>query len=172
MQITMSAKNTELTDSIKNYVEKKIGRLERKIDNIISAEVVLSVEKYRHIANVRLNVSGEILKAEESSKDMYSSIDLVYEVLEKQIEKFKDKIRSKKRGSQGETFALETTDTTSKEPIIIEEEFIPKPLSVEEAIMKLDEDDKHFIVFNSSENGKVCVLYRKKNGDFGYIVTR
>ncbi len=171
MQITMSAKNTELTDSIKNYVEKKIGRLERKIDNIISAEVVLSVEKYRHIANVRLNVSGEVLKAEESSKDMYSSIDLVYEVLEKQIEKFKDKIRSKKRGSQEQPFAP-SGDATSKEPIIVEEEFIPKPLSIEEAIIKLDEDDKHFIVFNSSENGKVCVLYRKKNGDFGYIITR
>ena len=171
MQITMSAKNTELTDAIKNYVEKKIGRLERKIDNVISAEVVLSVEKYRHIASVRLNVSGEVLKAEEASKDMYSSIDLVYEVLEKQIEKFKDKMRSKKRGSQEEPFKV-TPETTSKEPIIVEEEFIPKPLSIEEAIIKLDEDDKHFIVFNSSENGKVCVLYRKKNGDFGYIVTR
>jgi putative sigma-54 modulation protein len=171
MQITISAKNTEITDAIRNYVEKKIGRLERKIDNIISADVVLSVEKYRHIANVRLNVSGEILKAEESSKDMYSSIDLIYEVLEKQIEKFKDKMRSKKRGASEEAFSA-TSETTSREPVIVEEEFIPKPLSIEEAMIKLDEDDKHFIVFNSSENGKVCVLYKKKNGDFGYIVTR
>ncbi len=170
MQITMSAKNTELTDSIKNYVEKKIGRLERKIDNIISADVVLSVEKYRHIASVRLNVSGEILKAEESSKDMYSSIDLIYEVLEKQIEKFKDKMRSRKRGVQEENY--QEIEIPQTDPVIIEEEFIPKPLSIEEAIIKLDEDDKHFIVFNSSENGKVCVLYRKKNGDFGYIITR
>ncbi len=170
MKITISAKNTELTDAIKSYVEKKIGRLERKIDNIISSEVVLSVEKYRHIASVKMNISGEIIKAEESSKDMYSSIDLVYEVLEKQIEKFKDRMRSKKRGAKGGVYAEKQTATA--EPTIIEEEFIPKPLTVEEALIKLDEDDKHFIVFNSSENGKVCVLYRKKNGDFGYIVTR
>ncbi len=170
MKITISAKNTELTDSIKNYVEKKIGRLERKIDNIISSDVVLRVEKYRHIANVKMNVAGEILKAEEASKDMYSSIDIVYEVLEKQIEKLKDKMRSKKRGMQNEIYQQETP--SSREPTIIEEEFIPKPLTIEEAMIKLDEDDKQFIVFNSSENGKVCVLYRKKNGDFGYIVTR
>ncbi len=170
MQITISAKNTQLTDAIRNYAEKKIGKLNRKIDNIISADIVLSVEKYRHIANVKLNVAGEVLKAEEVSKDMYSSIDLVYEVLEKQIEKLKDKLRSKKRNAQEELYS--TAQTSTREPVIIEEEFIPKPLSVEEALIKLDEDDKHFIVFNSSENGKVCVLYRKKNGDFGYIITR
>ncbi len=170
MKITISAKNTELTDAIKGYVEKKIGRLERKIDHIISSDVVLSVEKYRHIANVKMNIAGEIIKAEESSKDMYQSIDLVYEVLEKQIEKLKDKMRSKKRGAKSESFAQNSA--SSIEPTIIEEEFIPKPLTIEEAMIKLDEDDKHFIVFNSAENGKVCVLYRKKNGDFGYIVTR
>ncbi len=170
MQITISAKNTELTDALKNYVEKKIGRLERKIDNIISADVMLSVEKYRHIANVKMNVAGEILVAEESSKDMFSSIDLVYEVLEKRIEKLKDKMRSKKRTAQEE--AYREKEESTREPRIIEEEFIPKPLTLEEAIMKLEEDDRHFIVFNSAENGKVCVLYRKKSGDFGYIVTR
>lgn len=170
MQITISAKNTQLTDAIRSYAEKKIGKLDRKIDNIISADIVLSVEKYRHIANVKINVAGEILKAEEVSKDMYSSIDLVYEVLEKQIEKLKDKLRSKKRNAQGELYP--SAETSVREPVIIEEEFIPKPLSIEEALIKLDEDDKHFIAFNSSENGKVCVLYRKKNGDFGYIVTR
>ncbi len=170
MQLTISAKNTELTDALKRYVEKKIGRLERKIDNIISVDVMLSVEKYRHIANVKMNVAGETIIAEESSKDMYSSIDLVYEVLEKQIEKLKDKMRSKKRSSQEEMYV--PRESEAREPRIIEEEFIPKPLTLEEAIMKLEDDDKHFVVFNSAENGKVCVLYRKKNGDLGYIVTR
>ncbi len=170
MQITISAKNTELTDSLKRYVEKKIGRLERKIDNIISADVMLSVEKYRHIANVKMNVAGELIVAEESSKDMYSSIDLVYEVLEKRIEKLKDKMRSKKRVSQEELYSK--PEERTREPRIIEEEFIPKPLTLEEAIMQLEEGDQHFVVFNSAENGKVCVLYRKKNGDLGYIITR
>ncbi len=170
MKITISAKNTELTKSIKDYVEKKIGRLERKIDANLTADVVLKVEKFRHIADVKLNIDGEIIKATESSRDLYSSIDLVYEVLEKQIEKFKDKLyKSKRKAAQQEESVQPAAE---REPIIVEEEFIPKPLTVEEAIMKLNEEDKHFIVFNNSENGKVCVIYRKKNGDYGYIVTR
>ncbi len=170
MKITISAKNTELTNSIKNYVEKKIGKLERKIDANITADVILKVEKFRHIADVKLHIDGEIIKASESSRDLYSSIDLVYEVLEKQIEKFKDKLyKSKRKAAQQEEF---TTANTEREPVIVEEEFIPKPLTVEEAIMRLNEEDKHFVVFNNSENGKVCVIYRKKNGDYGYIVTR
>ncbi len=170
MKITISAKNTELTPSLKEYVEKKIGRLQRKIDGTAHADVVLKVEKYRHIADVNLNIEGELIKATESSKDMFTSIDLVYEVLEKQIEKMKDKLyKSKRRQSQQGQF---TEAPTEREPIIVEEEFIPKPLTVEEAIMKLNEEDKHFVVFNNSENGKVCVVYKKKNGDYGYIVTR
>jgi putative sigma-54 modulation protein len=170
MKITISAKNIELTDALKEYVEKKIGRLDRKIDGTIYADVVLKMEKYRHIADVKLNVDGEIIKASESSKDMFSSIDLVYEVLEKQIEKMKDKLyKSKRRQSQQEQFI---STPTEREPIIVEEEFIPKPLTVEEAIIKLNEEDKYFVVFNNSENGKVCVIYKKKNGDYGYIVTR
>ncbi len=170
MKITISAKNTELTESIKGYVEKKIGKLDRKIDANITADIILKIEKFRHIADVKLNVDGEIMKASESSRDLYSSIDLVYEVLEKQIEKFKDKLyKSKRKTTQQEEFAKTNTD---REPVIIEEEFIPKPLTVEEAIMMLNEKDKHFVVFNNSENGKVCVIYRKKNGDYGYIVTR
>lgn len=170
MKITISAKNTELTKSIKDYVEKKIGRLERKIDANVTADVVLSVEKFRHIADVKLNIDGDIIKATESSRDLYSSIDLVYEVLEKQIEKLKDKLYKSKRKAAQQEELIQTT--TEREPVIVEEEFIPKPLTVEEAIMKLNEEDKHFVVFNNSENGKVCVVYRKKNGDYGYIVTR
>ncbi|WP_035588265.1 ribosome hibernation-promoting factor, HPF/YfiA family [Hippea jasoniae] len=170
MKITITAKNTQLTDSIKNYVEKKIGRLERKLDSPVSAEVVLSVERYRHIADVKLNIDGEIMKATESSKDMYSSVDLVYEVLEKQIEKMKDKLyKSKRRQSSQSEYVSQPTE---REPVIVEEEFIPKPMTPEEAILKLNEEDKHFVVFNNSENGKVCVIYKKKNGDYGYIVTR
>ncbi len=112
MKITISAKNTELTKSIKDYVEKKIGRLERKIDSNVTADVVLSVEKFRHIADVKLNIDGDIIKATESSRDLYSSIDLVYEVLEKQIEKLKDKLyKSKRKAAQQEELIQTTTES-------------------------------------------------------------
>ncbi len=171
MKIIISAKNTELTDALRSYVEKKIGKLENKMNDIMSADVVLSVEKYRHIADAKLNISGEIVKAQETSKNMYTSIDLLYEILEKQVEKIKDKMKSKNKSASNNFYVSD--DSASREPKIIEEEFIPKPLTIEEALMNLEEEkDKNFIIFNSSENGKVCVLYLKKNGDFGYIVTR
>lgn len=169
MNINITAKNTELTDALKSYIEKKIGKLEKLCTKIISTNVVISVERYRHTVDVKINAAGEIIKAKEMSKDMYSSIDLVYDSIEKQLKKFKEKLQAKDKGSKEE---IGTETPSYREPAIVHKEFIPKPLTVEEAIMKLDDNDSQFVVFNSSENGKVCVVYKKKSGNFGLIETR
>ncbi len=169
MDINITAKNTELTDNIRKYIEKKLSRLKRIDNRIISVDVVISVERYNHIVDVKIKTPIDLIKAKESSKDMFSSVDLIYDTLERQLKKSKEKIRAKKRA---EELISETPEPEAETPIIVEEEFIPKPLTLEEAIMKLEENEKHFVVFNNAENSKVCVVYKKKNGNIGYIVTR
>jgi len=169
MNINITAKNTELTDALKNYIEKRIGKLDKLCTKIISTDVVINVERYRHTADVKMNAAGEIIKAKEMSKDMYSSIDLVYDSMEKQLKKFKEKLQAKSRNSKKDVFVESSSDD---ETLIVHEEFIPKPLTVEEAVMKLDDKNSQFIVFNSSENGKVCVVYKKDSGNIGLIETR
>jgi len=169
MNISITAKNTELTDALKDYIEKKIGKLDKLCTKIISTDVVISVERYRHTVDVKMNAAGKIIKTKEMSKDMYSSIDLVYDSTEKQLKKFKEKLQEKSKNPKGN----EVTEAPSdNETLIVREEFIPKPLTIEEAIMKLDDKNNQFVVFNNSENGKVCVVYKKKSGNIGLIETR
>ena len=169
MNISITAKNTELTDALRNFAEKKLGRLNKLSTRIIGIDVVLSVEGYRQIADVKINVAGKIIKAKEMSNDMYSSIDLVYDSAEKQLKKFKEKLQEKGKNSKGNKVTEAPSDN---ETLIVREEFIPKPLTIEEAIMKLDDKNNQFVVFNNAENGKVCVVYKKKNGNIGLIETR
>ena len=94
MKVNVSGKNINVTQALKDYAEKKLGKLERLFDTPVEAQVTLSVEKERHIVEVTmpLNVNGMLLRGETETNDMYSSIDLVVDKLEKQIEKYKTKI--------------------------------------------------------------------------------
>ena len=164
MNLNITAKNIEVTNALKGYTEKKMSKLE-KITDINEIWVTLSVEKYRQIADVKLNADGEIVKAKETSKDMYTSIDLVYELLERQLRRLKERYEDRRK-------ITATKTETVTEPQIIVEDFSLKPMTAEEAVMQLQVTEQQFIVFENVENEKVSILFCKTNGNYGLIETR
>lgn len=174
MKITVRGKNLEVTNALRNYVEEKIGKIEKYFqDAFIEAQVALAVERDRHLVEVTIAVDGLLLRGEETSADMYASIDGVIEKLERQVHKYKTKINRKIREHKKE-FALNFTeaydDFDDEEPRIVKSKrFAVKPMPVEEAIMQMDLIGHDFFVFRNADSNEVNVVYKRKNGQYGLI---
>lgn len=157
----------DLTKNLKDYSEEKLGRFGKYFGDIAEANVTLSVEKYRHRAEVLLKVNGLLIQAESITGEMYSSIDEVVDKLERQIKKYKDKIVSLRK-NKNKSEALPKAEKTT--PLIIKKKaFDIKPMGVEEAAMQMDLLDKSFFVFTNASSGDINVLYKRKDGNLGLI---
>lgn len=164
----------EVTDALKDYAVKKIGRLEKFFDRPESVEVqvTLSVKKDTHTVEVTMPLGGIILRAEEKSPDMYASIDLVVEKLEKQINKHKSKLNRRFRQEGIRTYFKEangTANVANEASIVRVKRFAIKPMPVEEAIMQMDLLGHDFFVFSNAETDEVNVVYKRKDGQYGLI---
>ncbi|RJQ49075.1 MAG: ribosome-associated translation inhibitor RaiA [Nitrospiraceae bacterium] len=167
MNIIINCKHMDLTKTLKDYTEEKLGRFEKYITNISEAVVTLSVEKYRHKAEVLIKVNGLLIQAESITGEMYSSIDEVTDKLERQIKKYKEKIASHRKGKKESPSPAPQEKTV---PLIIKKKsFDIKPMGVEEAAMQMDLLDKIFFVFTNSSSGDINVLYKRKDGNLGLI---
>jgi putative sigma-54 modulation protein len=175
MQTSVTFKNLDPSDHLKSYVTEKLNRFDKYLDNPAEANVVLSVEKFRHIADI--NISGDRLKINgtEETDDMYSAIDMVLDKLGKQIKKNKAKIRERRTTAQKKRAQR---DRYADTPVAFEEEVQPeikvehieyKPMDVEEAVLQMDLIDDTFLVFTNARTDKVNVLYRRKDGHHGLI---
>ena len=172
MQTSVTFKNLDPSETLKSYVTDKLNRFDRLLDNPAEANVVLSVEKFRHIAEIniagdRLNINGK-----EETIDMYSAIDMVLDKLGKQIKKGKQKIRERRSGSKAKNFVIEPEanlpeEETEKQVKVKNIEF--KPMDVEEAVLQMDLVNDNFLVFTNAESDTVNVLYRRKDGHYGLI---
>ncbi len=172
MQITITGRRMEMTDALKEYVQKKIHKLDKYLENILEIRVTLSVEKYRHIAEISVHGQGLVLNAEEWTGDMYSSIDKVMDTLERQIRKHKGRIVSKKQKQNSRannTAPMPETVKPELPKVIRSEKFAAKPMSLEEAVMQMNMGNEAFLAFRNSANEEVNVLYRRKDGNFGLI---
>lgn len=167
MQITIRGKNVAVTPALNDYVEEKVGRLSRYLENISEAVVALSVVKDKHIVEVTVfvNGSGIILRGEESNDDMYASIDLVVEKVERQIRKYKTRL-SKKSLVRPDVPALEN-DQPAK--LVKTKRFAIKPMDPEEAVMQMNLIGHDFFVFFNADTEEVNVVYKRKDGNFGLI---
>jgi putative sigma-54 modulation protein len=158
---------------LKVFIQDKLSRFDRYLDNPAEASVVLSVEKFRHIAEINLTGDRLNIIGREETDDMYSAIDIALDKLEAQIKKNKEKIRKRRTGGRGKTrgFGSETAgafeDEGQKEVVVQNIEY--KPMDVEEAVMQMDLVDYHFFVFTNARTGRVNVLYRRTDGDYGLI---
>jgi putative sigma-54 modulation protein len=176
MQISVTFRNMETSDALKAYAAEKLERLKKYLDEPLDIQVVLSKNKYRNGAEVKMVSRGIVMRGEENTEDMYSSIDLVVDKIERQARKYKDKIRAYKAVSLGEEIRVrhEVLDQASLDEdripkIIQSQEFSAKPMSVEEAVMQMDLMSNDFLVFMNSGTKDVNVVYRRKDGNIGLI---
>ncbi len=172
MQIIITGKNVELSQALKDYVEKKVSRLQKYLEEPITVNVVLSSEKFRRMVDLTISSKEGVFHGSEESHDMYTSIDKVVDTMEVTLRRKKEKIKeSRVRGSKSiAEVGFLTEASSTEERSIIEEKLDSKPMSVEEAVLQLEADNRSFLVFINAETGKVNVIYKRKDGNFGLIV--
>jgi len=167
-------KNIEITQPLREYVEKRVGKITKYFDNMDEISVLLSVEKERQIVEVTAEVRGGlILRGQESTGDMYTSIDLVVEKLERQIHKQKTKLERRFRngGMRTEAFAEAKVqiEDESEYPIVKTKHFVVKPMDVQEAIMQMNLLNHNFFVFRDAQTEQICVVYKRTAGAYGLL---
>jgi len=166
MQVNVRGKNIQVTDALRAYVEKRLSKLEKHLNHLGEAQVMLSVEKGSHRVEVTIPLNGLILRGEEASHDMYASVDLVVEKLEKQVEKYKGRLS---RRFRGEAAAAVGNQEEEKPQVVRVKRFPMKPMHVEEAIMQMNLLGHAFFMFENAETGEVNVVYKRKDGNYGLI---
>ena len=168
-------KKLKVTDALKSYIEEKIGRLDKYFENPdnISANVLIRLSGNNQVVEVTINTHGLILRGEESNKDLYASIDLVTDKIERQIRKNKTKIHKKTSKETIRDFAhFETEDVEDNKDVVKRKTIDMKPMSEEEAILQMDLIDHDFFVYKDTDTNNVNVVYKRKDGDYGVIETK
>ena len=177
MQLSVTFRHMEPSDALKDYAREKLSRIEKYLDSVLEANVVLSVEKFRHTADVTIVSDGFKVNGQEQTDDMYSAIDMVADKMERQVKRNRQKItgrkksakRAKAREDRIETIVQDSGRADDSPRIIRVQQTQAKPMDVDEAVMQLELSSESFIVFTNSENEKINVLYRRQDGDYGLI---
>ena len=177
MQVSVTFRHMDVSEPVKAYVEEKLGRVKKYIDEPIDAQAVLSVEKkIRHKAEVTIVAKGITIKGSEETNDMYAAIDAMVDKIERQLKRYKEKLKDHKPTAGREREVKKTVleaasiDEGAVEPVIIRSDSFPvKPMSVEEAVMQMDLLHKDFLVFTDAGTEDINVVYRRKDGNYGLI---
>lgn len=174
MKVNVNAKNMDLTDAIREYAEKKAVKITKYFDDVKEINVNLEVQKNLHIAEVLVDAKGMFLKGYEKSEDMYASIDIAIDKIEKQLIKYKEKIKTHKNVERRKEDALKLnvydTESVMNEPEIIVTKSMPsKPMDIDEAVMQMDLLNKNFFVFKNAGTGFLNVVYKRDDGNIGLI---
>jgi len=170
MQVRITGRNIQLTEAMKNYVDKKIKRLGKYLEEPISIQVILSVEKFRQIVEVNISSKSGSFYGSEESHDIYASIDMVMDKLEEQVRRRKEKIQQRPREPRLEEEALSPSTVPGDDSRVVEvKRFAIKPMSLDEAVLQMDISEDHFMVFLNATTNRVNVLYKRKDGRYGLI---
>lgn len=174
MKIRIFGKNIEVTDGIRSAVEDKLSKLDKYFTKEVSVDVTLSVNKNEQKVEVTIPVKGQIIRAEEISDDMYATIDMAQETIERQLVKYKNKLVDKKKGNRDDFSASfiegdydEDEDDTIK--IVRTKRFGIKPMDPEEACIQMELLGHNFFVFLNADTDEVNVVYKRKGNTYGLI---
>ncbi len=170
MRYIISGKNIEVTPALKAAVQDKIGKLERYFEPDTEIQVTLAVEKDRQRIEVTIPVKGTIIRAEQESSDMYVSIDLVEEIIERQLKKYKNKLIDSKQDAVGFSKLLAQEEVVEDDTIEItrSKRFAMKPMDPEEACVQMELLGHNFYVFRNAETDEVNVVYKRKGKSNSY----
>ena len=170
MKSTLKAKNTQVTEPLQEYIEKRFSRLDKYFaDNDLTATVTLVVEREVHRIEATIPLNRYILRAEEKSNDMYASIDGVVDKLERQIHKYKTKINRRSKGQATFTDAAPDVAEETENKALKVKTFVLRPMDEEEAIMQMELLEHDFFVFLDAETNQVNVVYKRANDGYGLI---
>ena len=171
MKFIIVGRNIDVTPGLKAAVEDKIGKLDKYFNPDTEVHVTMSVEKERQKIEVTIPVKGSIIRSEQVSNDMYVSIDLVEEIIERQIKKYKKKLIDKKQSalSFSEAFIQEEYEADDDIQIVKTKKFAVKPMDPEEACVQMELLGHNFYVFLNSETEQVNVVYKRKGNTYGLI---
>lgn len=176
MNIQITGKRVEVTDAMKEYIEKKINKITKTLRGVMEAVVTLRIERYHHIAEVAILTDHVTIRGEGNTADMYTSIDLACDRIEKQIRRYRDKIQKRRTAPAGKFREARMTvidhDSITREnaPVIIKVDKIPvKPMALEEALMEMDLLNQDFLVFKNAETDAINVIYHRRDGNIGLI---
>ena len=175
MEITVTFRHMEPSESLRNYADEKVSKINKYLDFPIEAHIVLAVEKFRRLADVTLNLNGTMIKGVEETEDMYSAIDQVMDKIEKQVKKYREKLRTRRsenrkgEGNLGMAEPEDISDLAHEEQIIEVEKLVAKPMDAEEAAMQLNMSQQDFLVFRNSRSREINVIYKRRDGNLGLI---
>ena len=173
MNTSVRFKNLESSDALRSYVSEKLNRLDKYFNGPTEANVVLSIEKFRHSAEINITGDRLAINGKEETEEMYAAIDMVLDKLEVQIKKNKQKSRKFRSKEKAGAMASETAIDEEAEPPRVRVQHIDyKPMDVDEAIMQMDLINNSFLVFTNARTETVNVLYRQKDGNYGLIQPR
>jgi putative sigma-54 modulation protein len=176
MQITTTFRHMEPSEALKSYAQEKLERVKKYIDEPIVVQVFLTVEKIRHSAEVTITAKGMTIKAAEETNDMYASVDAASDKIERQLRRFKERIKAHKPSSDTRERLVQKSIVEarnieeSSEPVVIKtKSFSMKPMSVDEAVMQMELLHKDFLVYTEASTENINVVYRRKDGNYGLI---
>ena len=177
MRITITGKNIEVSDYLNDLVIKKVSKLDKYFPEDTEAHVTLAVERNRHIVEVTIPYTGGIIRGEETSGDMYASIDNVLAKLEKQIMRHRTKLEKSLRAGAfkapepvfADSFSADEDEMEEAPRVVKVKRFDIKPMTVEEAMLQLELLGHSFYMFTNGDSGQINVIYKRKDGNFGLI---
>ena len=172
MKFNIHGKKIDVTESIKSYIEEKIGRLDKYFENPdeITATALIKLRGKDQVVEITINANKFILRGEESHKDLYASIDKVSDKIERQIRKNKTRLKKKTVKDVSKDFILDFEEKEENDNIIVKRKVIEnKPMSEEEAILQMELLGHEFFAYKNEETKEVNILYRRKDGDYGVL---
>lgn len=181
MRVTMAGRHVDITDALKEHLDGRLTKLKSHFERVIDVNIVLSVEKHRHIAEITVHANGLKIHGKESSGDMYGSVDAVVDKLDRQIQKYKARIKDyQPRKAQAMKEYLHNViqvpeseegngSKLPKHHVVKREKLDMKPMTVEEAVLQLELANDAFLMFSNAETHQVNVVYPLGDGNYGVI---